>query len=430
MTSRAIPHWYDPEIPHIDVVDGEGAHVIDADGNEYLDFLSQLYCCHAGHSNEAIIEAIEEQLRRIPYVAPAQHSEVRSELAAELGRVAPGSLSDVYFSVTGSEANEAAAQIARKVSDGYKILTRWESYHGSTYGAASFTGDPQTREAIEKEAAVTGSEKFLPPRHTAFDADSPEELAKRAADHVEYVIQNEGPETVAAILMEPVGGASGAYTAPPGYFKRLREICDEYDVLFIADEVITGFGRCGEMFGIQTENVTPDMITFAKGVTSAYVPLAGVIVDEWIGDQLLTEGHDVGQTFAGHPVGCAAGVAAVTQYENELIDAVNEHTPHVEERLETIEATYDVVSDVRGRGLFRSIEFADPDTGEPFHHPWFDDGPNPMDELRAEAAQRGALFGFGRPDIQLIVAPPFCVSADEIDQAFDALETSIEAVFQ
>ncbi len=153
----------------------------------------------------------------------------------------------------------------------------------------------------------------------AFDADSPRELAEQAADQIKFVIRNERPESVAAILTEPIGGTSGGYPAPPGYFERLRKICDRYDVPVISDEVITGFGRCGDWSGIDTEGVVPDMITFAKGVTSAYVPLAGVIADDWIGDVVRDEGYDLGQTFAGHPVACAAGRAAIEAYDDHLI---------------------------------------------------------------------------------------------------------------
>ena len=442
----AIPHWHDPDSERTTVVEGEDATVYDDEGTEYLDFVSQLYCCNAGHSNEAILDAIAEQARRIPYVSSAKHNDARSGLAADLAEIAPGSLSTVSFAISGSEANETAVQIARTVQDAPTVLTRWQSYHGGTVGAAALTGDPSTRKAAERFAAATGTGKFLPPLPEAFDTDSPGELARRAADHVEFVIRNEGADSVAAILTEPIAGTSGAYPAPPGYFERLREICDTYDVLLIADEVITGFGRCGEWFGVDTEGVEPDLITFAKGVTGAYVPLAGVVVDDWIGEAVLAEGYSLGQTFAGHPLACAAGRAAIREYgfdgEGGLIDDARGLAPHLEDRLRELEADHEPVKTVRGRGFLWSVVFADPDTGEPFVDPWVRSGDegegqgggegdvgNPVAAVREEAAERGVLVGAGRPDVQFIVAPPLCATRSEIDEAADVLDESIELVF-
>ncbi|WP_430504997.1 aspartate aminotransferase family protein [Haloparvum sp. PAK95] len=439
----AIPHWYDADSDRLEVVEGDGATVYDADGTAYLDFQSQLYCCNAGHSNEAILDAMDEQARRIPYVSSAKHNDTRSKLATRLAEVAPGTLSDVYFAVSGSEANETAVAMARKVQDGHKVLTRWQSYHGGTYGAGSLTGDPSTRTSLEVHAATTGAGKFLPPLPECFGGAEGEELAKRAADHVEFVLRNEGANSVAAIVMEPVAGTSGAYTAPPGYFERLRAICDEYDVLLVADEVITGFGRCGEWFGIETEGVEPDVITFAKGVTSAYVPLAGVVVDEAIGAEIRGGSYDLGQTFAGHPVACAAGLAAIDEYADGLIEHGAAVGDYLEERLRNVAADHDAVAEVRGRGLLWSLVFADPETGEPFHHPWApdepaereedgpdsDDGDNPVAEFREAAQDRGVILGSGRPDVQAIVSPPLCVTEAEVDRAVDAIDEAIAAVF-
>ncbi|GAA0516179.1 taurine---2-oxoglutarate transaminase [Halorubrum aquaticum] len=431
---ETIPHWHDPKSEGMTIVEGEDATVYDDEGNAYLDFVSQLYCTNAGHSNEAITDAMTAQMERIPYVSSAKGNDVRDALAADLAEIAPGSLSEVYFSISGSEANESAAQIARTVQDAPKVLTRWQSYHGGTAGAGALTGDPSTRSTVGRYAATTGSGKFLPPLPTAFDADSPEDLAEQAADHVEFVIRNEGADSVAAIMMEPVGGSSGGYPAPPGYFERLREICDEYDVLLIADEVITGFGRCGDWFGIDTEDVEPDMITFAKGVTSAYAPLAGVIADDWIGETVREEGYDLGQTFAGHPVACAAGRAAIDEYESHLIDDVRELTPVLESRLKELEDAHDAVRTVRGRGFLWSVVFADPETGEPFVHPWAadadEDEENPVAAVREAAADRGVIFGSGRPDVQVLISPPLCTTRDELERGIDALDAAIEETFE
>jgi taurine--2-oxoglutarate transaminase len=430
--SANIPHWYSPNEEPPTLTDGEGSYVYDDDGNEYLDFISQLYCVNAGHSNETVTDRMAEQFGRIQYVSSSKHNDARTDLADRIAEVAPENLTDVFFSVSGSEANEAAIQLARGYKDAPKILTRWQSYHGATYAAGALTGDPETRGTIERHAATTGHGKFLPPlaKNGAFEADSEAELARKAADHLEFVITNEDPDEIAAVLMEPVGGTSGAYPAPADYFERVRNICDRHDILLIADEVITGFGRCGEWFGIQTESVQPDIITFAKGCTSAYAPLAGVITGPEMASHFREEGIEVGQTFSGHPVACAAGLGAMDAYEDGLIENVREHAPYLERRLRELADSHAVVEEARGRGYHWAVTFADPGTGNPFVHPWVDkDVDNPVAAVREEASDRGVLFGSGRPDTQVLLSPPFTAGPEEIDVAVDALEESIEAVF-
>jgi len=433
--SATIPHWYSPDDEVPTFTDGHGSYVYDESGEEYLDFISQLYCVNAGHSNETITGRMAEQLDRIQYVASSKHNDTRSQFADRVVDVAPDNLTDVLFSISGSEANESAIQLARDYQDAPKILTRWQSYHGSTYAAAGLTGDPETRTDVERYAAVTGHGKFLPPltENGAFEADSEEELARKAADHLEFVLRNEGPSEVAAVLMEPVGGTSGAYPAPADYFQRVREICDRYDVLLIADEVITGFGRCGEWFGIQTEDVRPDMITFAKGATSAYAPLAGVLVDSDIAEFVHDGGTDVGQTFGGHPVSCAAGLGAMDAYEDGLLENVREHAPYLESRLNELAEEHDVLKEARGRGYHWALVFGEPETGEPFVDPWGPDGgddDNPVAAVRREALDRGVVTGGGRPDTQIILSPPFTAGREEIDTAADVLDAAIDAAFE
>lgn len=429
---RNIPHWYAPESDVLSLTDGDGARVTDDAGNDYLDFVAQLYCVNAGHSNEAIVDAMTEQARKIPYVSSSKSNPAREQLASRLAGVAPGNLNDVFFSVTGSEANESAIQIAREYQDAQKVLTRWRSYHGSTYAAGALSGDPETRAEVERHSAVTGVGKFLPPLlyNSPFGGDTPEEIGRQAAEHLEFVIKNEGPDSVAAVLTEPVAGTSGAYPAPPGYFQHVRDICDDYDVLLISDEVIAGFGRCGDWFGIQTDDVEPDMITFAKGVTSAYAPLAGVVADERIGDSIHSDGHPLGQTFAGHPVACAAGLAAMDAYEDGLIENCRDLEPVLEGALRDLESDYDVVADVHGRGLLWSVEFADPATGDAFVDPRVEpDADNPVGEVRDVAQDHGVLFGGGRPDTQVLLSPPLCIDESDVDEAVSALRAGIEATF-
>lgn len=429
--SPVIPHWHDSDSEVVTITGGDGARVYDDEGTEYLDFISMLYCVNAGHGQDSIVDALSSQARQIGYVSSAKHSDVRNELATRLGEIAPQSLSDTFFSVSGSEANEAAVQFAREYTGSHKVLTRWRSYHGGTYGTAGLTGDPETRAVVERYAATTGSGKFLPPmvHRSPFGDGTPTEIADRAANHLEFVIRNEGPESIAAIVMEPIAGTSGAYPAPPGYFQQVRELCDEYDILLIADEVITGFGRCGDWFGVDTEDVEPDMITFAKGITSAYVPLGGVIARPEIGRQLRESGISIGQTFAGHPVGCAAGLAALDLYENGLIENVQTLAPTLESRLQSLAEKHDVIADVRGRGFLWSVEFANPATEEPFFDSRVDDGTNPVASVRDVAKEHGVLFGSGRPDFQILISPPLCIDESDIEEAVRALDRGIDAIF-
>jgi taurine--2-oxoglutarate transaminase len=429
-SNPTLAHFGQMGSDKVSLVEGDGSLVYDEEGKEYIDFTSQLYCVNAGHSNETIQNRIKEQIDRIQYVSSAKDNDVRTEFSNRLIDISPNSLQDVFFAISGSEANEAAIQIAREQQDANTVLTRWRSYHGGTYMTAGLTGDPAIRNPIEKHGEMPGNVKFLPPFDgvdNPFNADSQEELAEQAADHLEYIIRNQGPDSIAALVTEIVGGSSGAFTPPPGYFERVRELCNKYDILLIADEVITGFGRCGDWFGSHTETLEPDMITFAKGVTSSYIPLAGVLTTSEIGERLREDEMDIGQTFAGSPVACAAGLGALEEYQ-DLIGNVNRLAPFLQQRLESLQA-HDVVGDVRGRGFLWCIEMVDPERDEPIFDPRVDDGHNPVSDVAEEAKERGVLIGGGRPGFQAMVAPPFCTTKEQIDTAVDAIDESISAVF-
>nr|WP_303647094.1 aspartate aminotransferase family protein [Haloarchaeobius salinus] len=430
--NRILSHWYSPGSDSFNFVEGDDTRVIDDAGNEYLDFVSQLYCVNVGHGNDSVVEAMTEQLETIPYVAPKHDNDARTELAERIASITDDKLSDVLFSISGSEAVELATHIARSVTDSPTILSRYQGYHGATYGSGSLTTDPLTKNTLQKNIAVPGASHFLPPlsHRSPFDADSPEKLAQQAADHVEFTIRNEGPDSVAAIITEVVAGTSGAYTAPPGYFERLREICDKYDCLLIFDEVLTGFGRCGEWFAHHHEGVVPDMVTFAKGVTGGYSPLAGVVVSESIAETIRNDGFDIGQTWGGHPVSCAAGVAAMDEYADGLLENVRKLEPVLEQSLTQLADSHPVVGDVRGRGFLWAVEFDTPGTEEPYFDHRVESGVDPTFEVLATAAKdHGVLFGPGRPTFNLMVAPPFCASEQEIQTAVHALDDAISKSF-
>lgn len=431
--ASTLSHWQSPESGNLTIVDADGAWVRDDGGAEYLDFISSLYCVNTGHRNRRIVEAMVAQLQQVPYVAPKHNNDTRSALADRITDVTTDGLDDVLFSVTGSEAVELAIHVARAYQDASTVLSRYRSYHGSTYGSGSLTTDPLTRNTLEKYVSVPGSAHFLPPlsHRSPIDADSPEELAEKAADHVEFLIRNEGPDSVAAVITEIVGGTSGAYTAPPGYFERLRTLCDQYDCLLIADEVLTGFGRCGDWFAYQTENLDPDMVTFAKGVTGGHAPLSGVVVREEIAADIRAEGFNIGQTWGGHPVSCAAGVAAMEEYADGLLDRVTTLSGFLEEELRGLEHDHPVVGDVRGRGFLWAVEFDRPGTVEPYFDHRVEDGTDPIYEILGTAAgEYGVMFGPGRPSFNLMIAPPFCITKEEISEAVTALDNTITDVLE
>ncbi|MFB6310563.1 MAG: aspartate aminotransferase family protein [Salinirussus sp.] len=428
-TGAALPHWHDPSSRALEIVSGDGVRVTDADGTEHLDFISQLYCVNAGHGNEAIIRAMQDQLGDIQYVSPAKHNDARTTLANRLTEIAPNELSAVFFSISGSEANESAVQLAREYTGRPKVLTRWRSYHGSTTGAGALTGDPETRAPLEQYGGAPGTGKFLPPLPGAFDTADPQELADRAVDHLRYVIRNEGPTSIAAILMEPIGGTSGAYPPPADYLSRVRSLCRDHDILFIADEVITGFGRCGDWFGVDTEDIQPDLLTFAKAVTSAYSPLAGVLVRDDIAEQFRAEGYPLGQTFSGHPVACAAGVAALEEYAGGLIENARDLHNIFAEELDKLADAHDVIHDVRGRGFLWGVEFADPSSGDPIVDPRTSDAANPVMDVIDAAADRGTIIGRGRPPTQVLLAPPLTADAATIKEGLTTLDDAIDVTF-
>lgn len=426
-----IPHFYDPDSDkkRISFDSGNGAYVLDEEDNEYLDFQSQMTCVNAGHGNERIIAAMKNQLDRIQYVASTKDNEMRTRLGKKLVNLAGNSFSSVYFSVSGSEANEAAVQFARATQDAQKILCRYRSYHGATYGTASLTGNPNTRTRIESHAQTSGAVRFFPPRSDIFDNLTPEERTQQAVDHLEAVIKNEDPETIAGLIVEPIRGSSGGHVPPAGYLSKVRGICDEYDILMIADEVLTGFGRCRDWFAVQSEEVQPDLITFGKGVTSAYAPLAGVLVGPKVHNHIEENGIANGQTFAGHPIACAAGVAAIEEYETELLDTVAELEPKIHAKLEILQDEHDAIGDIHGRGFLWGIDIVDPDSSDPFISHGYEKNNETVESLFACIIEQGLLVTSGRPKNRIILAPPFCIGDEEINDAIAALDTALTTTF-
>src|SRR5437870_7358487 len=316
-----------------------------------LDFSSGLINVNLGHGHPKVVRAIQEQAERVCYVTPSFGEESRATLARLLAEVTPGDLSKTIFTTGGSEANEHAIKIARLFTKRHKILTQWRSFHGQTQGAMTLGGDNRR---WANEPGITGVVHFLnpDPYRSLFGDD-----AQKALAHVEEVIWYEGPDHIAAIFLEPIVGTSGLIVPPDGFLQGLRQLCDRYGILLILDEVMTGFGRTGKWFASEHWGVVPDVMTFAKGVNSGYVPLGGLIVDEPIAKHFEDHVLWAGLTYAGHPLACAAGVATIEAYREEgLIERAARMGERLLGELHRVANRHASVGDVRGQGLFAGIE--------------------------------------------------------------------------
>jgi adenosylmethionine-8-amino-7-oxononanoate aminotransferase len=356
---------------------GEGCWLYDHDGKRYLDALSGLFVVNAGHGRQELADVGAEQGGKLSYFPLWSYGHPPAiELAARLADMAPGDLNRVFFTVSGSEAVESAWKLARQYfqllgqPDRYKVISRQTAYHGTTLGALALTSVPAMRQAFEPLAP--GARK-VPNTNTYrpwIDGVAPEEFGRLTADQIANMIEMEGPETVAAVFLEPVQNAGGCLTPPPGYFERVREICDHYGVLLVSDEVICAYGRLGTMFGCERIGYQPDIITSAKGLTSGYSPLGAVIISDKLFEPFstATAAFNHGITFGGHPVSCAIALANLDIFEKEdLCGNVIAHEPAFEAMLKRVAEHCPIVGDVRGMGYFWALELVkDRDTKAEF----------------------------------------------------------------
>jgi adenosylmethionine-8-amino-7-oxononanoate aminotransferase len=406
------------EIPII--VRGEGCYVYDEHGNRYLDGLSALFCVNIGHGRADIVQAGADQAKELGFYTNWTFAHPRAiELAARIADLAPGDLNRVFFTSGGSEAVESAIKLARqyhKITGNplkTKVIARDIAYHGTTLGALSATGITSLRTPFEPLTPggvhVPNTNTFRMPHGL-----SPQELADTVAAKIEF----EGPETVAAVIMEPVQNAGGCFVPPEGYWQRVREICDRYNVLLISDEVICAWGRLGEWFGAQRYDYLPDIITTAKGLTSAYAPMGAVIATDRVFEPFEegTNSFTHGLTFAGHPVCAAIALANLDAFEREgILDNVRNNEHVFREMLDSLR-DIPIVGDVRGAGYFHAIELVkDPDTDEQ----WSDDEAEVLLRgfLSTELYRRGLICRAddrGDPVIQL--SPPLIAGPKQFEE--------------
>ena len=410
---------YQSEVSPTQVVGGDGVRFTDVDGNEFLDFSGQLMCSNLGHSAEKVADAVTKQVNEGAYFAPGYTTEPRARLGQKLAEVTPGNLSKTFFSTSGTEAVEAAIKIARMYTGKQKIISRYRSYHGATYGSISVTGDPRR---LMAEPGIPGTIKAPDPYAYGSTLDPMESL-----EYIDEMLMLEG-DTVAAVLVEPIVGSNGILVPPQEYLPRLKEIAHEHDALLICDEVMAGFGRTGEWFGSDVFGVTPDIMTMAKGLSGAYVPLGATIVTdeiaEYFEDNMFCHGH----TYAGHPVACAAGLAAIETYEDEnLIEHASEVGEYLGKQLSELAEEHPSVGDTRGVGLFRGIELTkDANSRVPFgqRKDKISKGNTVVDDVSSSAADKGVYVA--NMINTLIIAPPLPITEDEVDEAVTVLDKALE----
>ncbi len=343
------------QVNPIPFVRAKGIYLWDADGKRYLDFNSQAMCVNIGHADDRVIQAINQQVSELPYVVPAHATEARGRLGQELARISPEGLTKSYITLAGADANEAAVRIARLYTGRHKIMTRYRSYHGSSQGVMYASGDFRR---MPSEQGMTGVVRILDPYpYRSPLAVDPENFVDAYMQYLEDVIEREGPETIAAILLEPITGTNGIIVPPQGWFAGVRELCDRYGILLIDDEVMSGFGRTGKWFAIEHEGVAPDMMTIAKGLTSAIVPLGAVMVNDSISAHFEHNPLGHGITYGSHTVGCAAALATLSVYEEDnLISNAARMGEIIQNEYAAMTERHPSVGEGRGRGLFTVLE--------------------------------------------------------------------------
>jgi len=414
-------------IDPLPVAGGAGSTFWDYAGNSYLDFSSQLVNLNLGHQHPDLVAAIQEQAGRMATIQPSMANDVRNELARLIAEVAPGDLDKVFFTNGGADANENAVRMARQVTGRRKVLAMYRSYHGNTSTAIALTGDP--RRWANEPADGSVAHFFGPyPYRSPFHSASPEEEAQRALEHLEQTIVLEGASTIAAIIIETVVGTNGVLIPPPGYLPGVRALCDKYGIVYIADEVMVGFGRIGRWFAVDEFDVVPDLITFAKGVNSGYVPLGGVVISKRIAAHFDTTPFPGGLTYSGHPLACAPGVATFEVFRRDgILERVRDLGARVvAPRLAEFAQRHPSVGDVRGLGLFWAIELVrDRETREPLV-PFNASGPDaaPIAAVAA-ACKKAGLWPFTHFH-RLHVAPPLIIAEDELVRGLDVIDRALD----
>jgi taurine---2-oxoglutarate transaminase len=402
---------------------GEGVYLYDYDGKRYLDFSSGLMNVNIGHGNQRVTEAVVKQMQEVSYVTPSCVTKVRGEVGKKLASIAPKGLTKTLFTVCGATAIDNAIKLARLYTGRHKILCRYQSFHGASYGAMSAGGDPRKLAADSQQA----------PNFVHFDIPiayrweyGEENLLKESIKNLERVIAFEGPQNIAAILLEGESGSSGCLKYPVGYMKKVREICDKNGILFIADEVMSGFGRTGKWFGVDNHGVVPDMIATAKGITSGYLPLGALIVSDKIAERYDDNVLWLGLTYSAHPVSLAASLEVLKIYEDEnLIENAAAMGKYIDERMEELKKKHPSIGDWRNTGLLGCVELVKNKTTKEPMAP-FNAKPDEMVVMNKVAARLKDLgmYTFVRWNY-IFIAPPLCINKEQVDEGLAMISDAI-----
>ncbi|MGO2842160.1 MAG: aspartate aminotransferase family protein [Corynebacterium variabile] len=414
------------EINPLPVASGSGASFTDYEGREFLDFGSQLVYVNLGHSHPRLVQAIKDQADVLPTIAPGFANDARAQLAAMIAQVAPGNLNHVFFTNGGADANENAVRMARAFTGRPKVMSAYRSYHGATSTAISLTGDPRRWSNEPGDGSVV---HFFGPYlyRSMWQAETAEEETAAALHSLEQQIILEGAGTIAAIILESVVGTNGILVPPPGFLAGVRELCTKYGILYIADEVMAGFGRTGQWFAVNNWDIEPDLITFAKGVNSGYVPLGGVVISDEIREFYAHRSFGGGLTYSGHPLACAVAVESMKTFVDEgILERTRDLGERVvKPRLEAMKEKHAVVGDVRGLGLFWAIELVkDGETREPlvpFNAAGADNAP--MAEF-TKLCQAGGVWPWTHFN-GVHVGPPLVISEEDLVHGLEVIDRAL-----
>jgi taurine--2-oxoglutarate transaminase len=409
----------------IPMVRGEGIFFWDANGKRYMDMNSQLMCVNIGHGDRRVINAIKRQAEELVYAGPGMATPVRARVGKMLADLTPGDLNRFFFTLGGAEANENAIRVARMVTGRQKIMARYRSYHGATSGAISLTGDPRR---WANEPGLPGVVRFFDPykyrSHLYREGDSDEMFTRRCLDELEETLMYEGPQTIAAIFIETVTGTNGIIVPPDGYLQGLRQICDQYGILLVCDEVMCGLGRTGKWFAADHWNVVPDMITMAKGLTSAYLPLGALAMSDRLASYFDKNTFFGGLTYNAHPMSLAAAEACL---QAMIDDDTMVHTQKMGRILRELHGEmkdkHPSVGDVRSIGLFGVLELVrNRATKEPMA-PFNGTSPE-MQKLGAFLKENG-MYAFINWN-NLFTNPPLCITEEQLRDAFTLIDRALE----
>lgn len=413
---------------------GKGVHVWDTSGKRYIEGMAGLWCTALGYGNEELIEAAREQLSTLSFthIFGGKSHDPAIALAEKLKEISPAPASKIFFTSSGSEANDTQIKLAwyynnaRGLTKKKKIISRQRAYHGVTIASASLTGLPANH--ADFDLPIAGILHTANPHHyrMAEAGESEQDFSARMADELDAMIQREDPDTVAAFIAEPVMGAGGVILPPEGYFEKIQAVLDKYDILFIVDEVICGFGRTGNMFGSETYNLRPDTISVAKAITSAYAPLGAITVSEDVYQAMLDESRKIGTfghgyTYSGHPLCTAIGVKALEIYQrDDIVSKVRKVAPRFQQRLKAL-ADHPLVGEARGVGLIGGVELVADKAAKTAFDPKRGVGAKAAALVQEEGAILRAIGD------TVAICPPLIVTEDDIDELFDALERGLNA---